>query len=304
MAKALEIDEPPELYYIMRSIADYEKKWSDQTPLAELAGKCRQVFFYDSYPLNSNVIKEQFEIDILNHFLHRRINFDTVAAFKVALITKLREIMPGYNLMFELINSDIFTDVATEQFDSRKDNEGGYTTDKTGGYTTDKVGGYNTDINSTTLSEENTNKNASKAGGFNEQVSNNSTEDLRNSDTPQNRLGDIRDGEYVSEYNYNQRNFAETKQNTHSDTENETGRNTGNVTENEILRNTHSDKDTNLHQDTDMNEHNDTDIFTHTKTNTNKSNLLEKLQSLQEYKNIMTLIYSDLDCLFLGVFDY
>lgn len=316
MAKAQEIDEPPTLYYIMRSICDFDKKWNELTRIFELAEKSREKLFFSEYPLNNFVSKKDFEIDILNHFINRRIAFETVSLFRLALVTKLREIMPGYNLMFELIASDIFTDSEIEIFNSRNennggyqtDNTGGYQTDNTGGYTTRNTGGYNTDKNTASLSEENTN--STKTGAFTENIENSTIEDLRNSDTPQNRLADVRAGEYVSDYNYNQRQGEEEKRNTHNDTE--TGRKTGNATGNEITENTHNDTDVNTHTDTDVNTHRDkdvnthtdTDVFTHTKDKKKKTDLLNKLMTLQEYKNIMSMIYKDLDSLFLGVFEY
>ena len=44
---------------------------------------------------------------ILNHFLMRRIGFDTVTAFRIQLNVKLNEIMPLYNKMFDVIYSNL-----------------------------------------------------------------------------------------------------------------------------------------------------------------------------------------------------
>lgn len=288
MVKALEIDEPPELFYIMRSICDYGKSWDEQTKIIDLAKNSRGKLFYDTYPLNDNLSKEDFEIDILNHFIYRRIGFETVTGFKIALINKLREIMPKYNMMFDLIFRDIFTDTETEEFNSRKDNEGGFENRNNGG--------YQTDTETSETGRQTDNKNILKSGNFTENTESNTTEDLRNSDTPQNRLAEVRSGEYISEYNYNQRNGAEEKRNTHSDTEAQTD--TLNTTK------TATENQTNSHNDTDTNHHVDTDTFTHEKLRKNTAGLLDKLGQLQEYNSIMGMIYKDLDCLFLGVFDY
>lgn len=288
MMNALEIDEPPELFYVMRSICDYDKSWNEQTKIIDLAKNSRGKLFYDTYPLNDNVSRETFEIDILNHFIYRRIGFDTVTGFKIALVTKLREIMPKYNLMFDLMFRDIFTDTETEEFNSRKDNEGGFENRNNGG--------YQTDTETSDTGRQTDNKNISKSGNFTENTETSTTEDLRNSDTPQNRLQDVRSGEYVSEYNYNQRTGEEEKTNTHSDTETQTD--TLNTTK------TGAESQTNTHNDTDTNHHVDTDTFTHEKIRKNTAGLLDKLGLLQEYINIMGMIYKDLDCLFLGVFDY
>lgn len=280
MTKALEIDEPPELYYVMRSICDHLKPWDEQTKIINLAKNARTKIFYDDYPLNENINRETFEIDILNHFLYRRIGFDTVTGFRIALVNKLREIMPKYNLMFDLMFKDIFSDTYTEEFSSRKDNEGGFVNQNNGGYE-----------NNITRTETQ-NQSESKSGNSTENTTTSTTEDLRNSDTPQNRLSDVRAGEYVSEYNYNQRNGTESK------TKNFTETGTKNTTT------TGTEKDTNKHNDTDTNHHVDTDTFLHEKKTTNTANLLDKYGLLQEYRSIMGMIYHDLDCLFLQVFDY
>ena len=48
---------------------------------------------------------------ILNHFLMRRIGYDTVTAFKIALNVKLNEIMPIYNKLFDALDGwEIFND--------------------------------------------------------------------------------------------------------------------------------------------------------------------------------------------------
>ena len=55
--------------------------------------------------------REQIETMILNHFLQRRIGFETVTAFRIQLDVKLNEIMPLYNKMFDALeNWEIFND--------------------------------------------------------------------------------------------------------------------------------------------------------------------------------------------------
>ena len=90
---------PPTLYAILNSIANYDKQ--EQTKIRDLANACHDKIFDFDYDLSSALDKNQFEIDILNHFMMRRIGFDTVTAFQLYLETKLHEILPYYNLMFD-----------------------------------------------------------------------------------------------------------------------------------------------------------------------------------------------------------
>lgn len=98
-------DLPPTVYSILESIVNFGKE--DKTKIKDLALVGRTTIFDFDYPLSDKITKEEFECMILNHFLMRRIGFDTVTAFRIQLNVKLNEIMPLYNKMFDLIYSNI-----------------------------------------------------------------------------------------------------------------------------------------------------------------------------------------------------
>lgn len=93
-------DKPPTLYSILESIVNGGNN-EDEKKIKDLAKYGRQTIFDFDYPLSSNINKEEFECLILNHYLMRRIGFETVTAFRIALGAKLNEIMPMYNKMFD-----------------------------------------------------------------------------------------------------------------------------------------------------------------------------------------------------------
>ena len=100
---------PPTLYRLLNSLVNYDEE--EQTKIKDLAAAGRDEIFDFDYPLSENVDKEDFEVLILNHFLMRRIGYDTLNAFKIALNVKLNEIMPIYNKMFDMLEGwDIFND--------------------------------------------------------------------------------------------------------------------------------------------------------------------------------------------------
>ena len=100
---------PPTLYRLLNSLVNYDEE--EQTKIKDLAAAGREEIFDFDYPLSENVDKEDFEVLILNHFLMRRIGYDTLNAFKIALNVKLNEIMPIYNKMFDMLEGwDIFND--------------------------------------------------------------------------------------------------------------------------------------------------------------------------------------------------
>ena len=184
---------PPTLYSIMNSIVNYDKEEDEQTKIKDLASAARSEIFDFNYTLTNKISKEDFECMILNHFIMRRIGYDTMTAFKIALNVKLNSIMPMYNKMFEMLDGwDLFNDgeVVTR------------TTTDTG----------NNSLNNTTTS--------------------NNTSDRRYSDAPQDRLEDVRDGSYVSDYNYDTDNGTVTSNSTGNDSR----------TTNEEITRTPSDK--------------------------------------------------------------
>ena len=100
---------PPTLYRLLNSLVNYDEE--EQTKIKNLAAAGRSEIFDFDYPLSENVDKEDFEVLILNHFLMRRIGYDTLNAFKIALNVKLNEIMPIYNKMFDMLDGwNIFND--------------------------------------------------------------------------------------------------------------------------------------------------------------------------------------------------
>lgn len=236
---------PPTVYSLLESIVNYGT--DDKQKIKDLAKYGRSTFFDFDYELSTHISKEKFETTILNHFLMRRIGFDTLTAFRIQLNVKLNEIMPLYNKMFdELDNWDIFND--------------GETISKTGNVTD------NSTKNSTT---SNTTSNSLTNNASN---NTNVISDRRKSDTPQNQLSEIRDGNYVTEYNYD--NNTTTSQDTSTSNGNGTSSTTENSTDNKL--------------------NNYQEVIT--RTPGDKVAIYKELQ--QNINNIFTLIFNDLECLF------
>ena len=116
-------DMPPTIYQILNSIANYGKDEEDITKMKNLAKVGREKIFDFEYPLTSLITKEEFEVNILNRFMLRRIGFDTVSVFSIMLGNKLNDIMPKYNIMFESVkNWNLFSDGETETRNVNVDN--------------------------------------------------------------------------------------------------------------------------------------------------------------------------------------
>lgn len=103
---------PPTIYRLLNSIVNFDAE--EQTKIKNLAAAGREDIFDFDYPLSTHVQKQDFEVMILNHFLMRRIGYDTLNAFKIALDVKMNEIMPMYNKMFDMLDGwDLFNDGET-----------------------------------------------------------------------------------------------------------------------------------------------------------------------------------------------
>lgn len=225
-------DKPPTLYSLLESIVNYGK--DDKTKIKNLAKEGRSKIFDFSYPLTTNISKEDFECMILNHYITRRIGFETPTLFKIQLNVKLNEIMPMYNKMFDALNGwDIFKD----------------------GEKTTRSGYDNRDVTSDTSNELH---NSSSSIGVS---------DRRGSDTPQNQLENVREGKYVTNYNYDTNDAYDSSESNGSST---------NVT-----------KDKNNYSETIE------------KTSANKVEILKQMQA--EIKSIYSLIFKDLDDLFYSI---
>lgn len=194
-------DKPPTIYAILNSILNFNKPKDEKVPIKELAKKGHQFIFDFDYPLTAKINKDEFETLILNHFLIRRIGFDTLTAFQIRLNAKLNEIMPNYNIMFNAIDGwDLFND--------------GELTTRTN--TTDSTS------NSSLTTSTNT--------------SANNISDRRYSNTPQNHLENVRDGSYVTEYNY------DTDNSTGNSITDSSNNNSSNDKTNETIKRSPADK--------------------------------------------------------------
>lgn len=150
-------------------------KMYDSTPkvlnnkINELPRLYHSNIFDFEYPLSEKINKDEFEIKIIKHFITRRINYETINMFKLALDDKLNTIMPMYNLYFDSIFTN--TDLLSEK-------------------TVD------------TTIENNTNSNNSSSV-TNSSGNSSNISDNRSSETPQNDISSVQNGEYLSNYDFN-----------------------------------------------------------------------------------------------------
>jgi len=263
--EAYDLNNNPTLYNIAKMYVKYN---NDKASMDDIISGFRS-YLFDDYYLDQNVSRETFEKNIIIHFFNRRIEYDTFSFFRLKFNQTLKDILIKYNTLFAMIlkGTDLFSDTSTRILNEKKENTGGYSTDKSGN--TENI---NNGTFKNTKSETDT-----------KSINSNTVDDKRQSDTPQNRLSDVRDGAYISEYNYDQ--------NTLTGTENESISGTD--------TNTHSDTTNTTETGKETNAHNDTDTTTATEKTTDTNNIIDKYEKMQDFNHIMSMIYSDLEICFL-----
>lgn len=207
---------PPTIYSILESIVNGNVDLNDPSPdvkIKDLAKEGRTTIFNFDYPISENVSRETLETMILNHFLMRRIGFETVTAFRIQLNVKMNEIMPTYNKMFDALeNWDIFND--------------GEKTERSGN---DNTNTENINNSSNTLNNSST-------------TTSKDISDRRSSDTPQSQLENIRDGSYVTKYAYDTNDTTSNDKSESHGTSNSNTNITDNKTYNETITRSPGDK--------------------------------------------------------------
>ena len=264
---------PVRLYRLLQSICNFDVE--TYVPTKDLAKVGRLKIFDFDYPLTDKVPRETFEVNILNHFMNRRIGFETPTAFKISLNAKLNEIMPMYNKMFDMLEGwELFNDGENinktttieygETADYDKRNTGTDTLDNTGTNTVNNTG---TDTNV-------------ESGSI--------TDDLRGSDMPQSDLSNVQNADYLTKYNYNTKTF-----NNHQNPE------TLNTQSQQTL-NTKNKRTSNLQETNEQNKNiEETIIETEHHTPSDKIKIYKEF--LQNRTSIYTMIFDDLETCFYGL---
>ena len=166
--------EPPTLYSLMNSIVNYNNP--NPVKISELSKNARTTIFNFDYPLSSKILKEDFEVMILNKFIQRRIGYQTFTSWQLQLNVKLNEIMPLYNKLFDSLEGwDIFNDGEQMTRDVTDNRIIDGTSSQSGSGTT------------------------------------NQTSDRRYSELPQNQITNVQNGTYLTTYNYDTENGTTTQ---------------------------------------------------------------------------------------------
>lgn len=178
-----------------------------ETDPYEVVEDTRTKFFnfeYDLYKPNDN--KERLEKKILTHYYNWEIGVETPSHFKFLLRNTLNEILPYYNKLYKATEED-FNPLNNMDYEERVQGAGSNTANNTNSNT----------LHTVTHDE---------FDGSNE-------DEIKKSDTPQGHLDDIREGDYMSEYQLNVGTEHNEKDNDLQSTNNGTASSSGNYSNSE-----------------------------------------------------------------------
>lgn len=166
----------------------------------DIIEQARPKIFNFNYPFFNQEHREVWERKFLKHFYMREIAHETFGMFQLRLSTRLNELMPYYNRMYEseLLEFNPFDTVNTE----RK-------------------------IESTATAEDRkTGSGVGRSGGQSQSTSRN-----KYSDTPQGALENVENGEYLTSYTVDSGNSTSNSESVFNSTESRFNENDGKTTE-------------------------------------------------------------------------
>ncbi len=286
---------PPTIYSIMQSLVNYDR--DEKTKIKDMWKKGREYLFNFDYTLTSKISKEDFEHNILNHYLMRRINYDTVTLFQIMLENRLVEVLPKYNMLWDCLDGwDVFKSGSTTREYKENTSASGSTSNNSVDNNTITSNG-NSKITSTEKGNDTTNNSGTSHTTL---AASNTSEDKKAlSDTPQGRISEVENAEYISEYS---KANTSSSDNSSSDTTNSTtvtGSNEKSISTGNETTNTTGEKRTKEDTGTSKDNKETTIKETVDKSVDNQAQLL--ITFMNEYNNIWSLLYRDLDTLFFGL---
>lgn len=324
-----------ELRYILEDLAGLDQSEGYNSINTVINNSRAKLFDFD-YPIFDTAYKPVLETKILKHFYTREIGAETLGLFKLYLDSKMNEIMPYYNQLYnsQLLEFDPFIDTAYKVNQDKKDSgvtndvgnnksvtEDHGTVNTTGAKTTQDTETKTDTFTDTKNTSETNSSEADSTGSSTATVTGTKTGSSTDlySDTPQGAITGLEAGDHLT----NARLISNTEtENTRTETTASThGEDTATKTGSETLNHTGSENGTlNGNEQTNSNTRDDkTSTTTADNTNTRDFNNLseyvenvfgkrngmtysEMLQKFRDtFLNIDVDILKDLEPLFMGL---
>ena len=217
-----------ELRYVLESMCGYTEN-QPASKVNDVIDQARTSLFNFDYPCSNLTTseKEHLEKHIMLHFYFKEIGFETVGLFKTKLQSKMWDIMPKYNKLYEIehLDIDFFNDVDyTRKLDSTIDRDGtdtktGSISDQNSGYDETATTGKIINQNSGAITDVKTGSETTANTGYTEAVqtgsivddgghTNTRTESGSYADTESGSISKVTTGSYTDENTGNVKNLS------------------------------------------------------------------------------------------------
>lgn len=244
------------------------------------------IFDFD-FPFFDENYRKCLEIKILRHFYTREIGFETVGLWKLKLCTKLNEIMPLYNKLYE---SELlqFNPLYTVSMNTMRN-----TTNASKLAQTENTGNTNVVDKSSTATSTSNDKTVSSASGTATDSGSQGVKD-RMSDTPQGSIENVENNMYLTEARITDTTSSNKNETTTSSTDNR-----------DILNDSESSEKSNAkfdEQKTLNNSINSTEDYVESVNGYNGQSATDLLVKFRNsFLNIDMLVIDELENLFMGL---
>lgn len=284
-----------ELRYICEAYAGLDK--SEDYPAVEniIQNSLGKIFDFD-FPIFDESYRNVLETKIVRHYYTREIGFETVGLFKLKLNTKLNEIMPYYN---KLYNSELleFNPLYDVDVTTLRKTTGSGSTDKEN--SNKKTRGITENIDTQTNSTTDTNTESTVENQQSEARNISQNHKQMYSDTPQGAITDLESGRYMTNATVNVNNDNETVNTNGESKGQETGSNNFEGTE---RRDRNYDEDENVTGNESSNFNNLEDYIEHVTGSTPGKSISQRLIDFRNtFLNIDMMVIDELDELFMGL---
>lgn len=276
----------------------------DGNKINDIIDKAIPSIFDFDFPIFDEKYRPVLERKILKHYFTREIGLETVALWKLKLDTKLNEIMPYYNQLYnsELIEFNPLYDVELkrERNTDRKLNEDTTNTeDRSGGSTTSTTQDYSDETENT----ESTTDERNRTTNGKENQTNTGNKTNMYSDTPQGAITDLQSGKYLTNATIDTENDVVERATENTEEENLNGSRDGRT---ESAGNTTSDSNTDFSNTVDGRKQSNIntieDYIENVSGSTGGKNFSERLQDFRNtFLNIDMMVINDLSELFFSL---
>lgn len=181
-----------ELRYICEELAN-QKSSTGYNSVADVIESSRKSIFSFEYPIFNEQYRPVLETKIIKHFYMNEIGFETFGLWQLALDTKMNEIMPYYNKIYNVLDERYNPLYDTDITTTRTVTETGKKDDTGSEKTVDSLESTTSD----SVETKTTNNNTTTDVGSNNQTSGGNSWDYY-SDTPQGGINGLENHTYLT----------------------------------------------------------------------------------------------------------